>query len=345
MKRGYMDWKQELLPLEQLKRRQGEFVKKFAAFNMDAAVVYGDVGSADELQYLTNLGPYFFFVAAVICKDGTIFLVTGLSGRVNPWITKITGVDNSRIIAAGPAFNTKVAELLAEQLGDSGVIGLTGKYLPREMVAAIENAGFQTVVYQASINEQLAIRDTAYLKTVKEGLGLMSPAINKALKVPEINNMTRKRVAAEVEYACRTAGAMDMLILNGNEDLVFDQPQEILDYDRPWTLYVQIQYLGEWLVLARNMKQGYGQAAEEAREKAALKLAPGARNLSWDEEGYRFTIHTKILSDHLTAQIETSSILCEGQVVSLAVADKSNGIYLEDMYQVSSNGGRLITTI
>lgn len=345
MKRGYMDWKQELLPLEQLKKRQAEFVKNFDTLNIDAAVVYGSVGSADELQYLTNFGPYFFFVAAVIFKDGRLFFVSGLSGRVNPWISKLTGLDNSRIIAAGPKFNSKVAELLQEQLGSTGVVGLTGRYLPQELAAAVEGAGFKTVFYQDPIDEQLANRDEAYLKTIKEGIGLMLPAIEKVLKDSEIESFTRQRVATEVEYACRKAGAMDILILTGNEGLVFDQPHQILDNDKPWTLYVQVQYLGEWIVIARNMNKGYGQAARAALDKAAAKLVPGQHNLAWEEDGYSFTIHTRILSDHLSSQIPAAATLKEGQVISLSVADMSKGIYLQDMYQVGFNGGEILTAI
>lgn len=344
MKRGYMDWKQDLLPEDALKLRQKEFISGFQEKNIDAAVIYADVASADEMQYLTNLGPYWSNASALFFKDGRVRLVTGLSARVNPWITKITGIDGSDITSAGPNLSTKIAEVLKEQLGDTGVIGLTGQYFPQKIVEALEKAGFKTVAYQKPRDEQLVLRDDAYLNTVKEGIDLMKKAITEVLENPEINNMTRKRVAAEIEYACRKAGAMDILILNGDENLIFNQPQELLANETPWTLYVLVQYLGEWIVLARNMNKQYSKQAEAARDKAALKLTPGEKQLKWDKDGYSFAICTKILSDHLSWQGPQSAVLVEKQIVSLMVKDKKRGIFLEDMYQVSAEGGQHLTS-
>ncbi len=343
MKRGYMDWKLELLPQEQLEMRQKEFIKGFSEKGIDAAVVYADVASADEMQYLTNLGPYWANATAVLFKDGRVLLVTGLSPRVNPWITKITGIDNSRIISAGPKLNFKIADVLKEQLGSTGVIGLTGKYLPQEMAEALENAGFRTAPYQKPREELLEVRDDAYLNTIKQGIKLMEEAIRKALEHPELQNMPRKRIAAEVEYACRTAGAMDILILNGDEGLVFGQPQEVLNNETPWTLYLQIQYLGEWIVLARNMQKGHDEKALSARDKAADVLKPGKIELAWVEENLGFSVCTEILSDHLSYREEKEAVLREGQVVSLRVTDQDRGVFLEDMYQVSAQGGKRLT--
>lgn len=345
MKRGYMDWNQVLLPQGQLKQRQAEFIKKFAALNIDAAVVYGDVASADELQYLTNLGPYFFYVAGVFFKDGRVRLVTGLSGRVNPWISKMTGLDNSQIIAAGPKFNVKVADVLKEQLGGTSVIGVAGKYLPQELEKSLEGTGFKLLAYQEPINEQLVKRDASYLATLKQGTEIMNGAIKKVLQNPEIKKMTRKRVAAEVEYSCRTAGAMDIMILTGDEQLIFDQPLEVLDNSKPWTLYLQIQYLGEWLVVARNIEGGPSEDIKTARDKVALTLKPGSLKLAWNEDGYSFKVNTKVVSDHLFEQDQDHSVLYEDQVVSLTVMDKRRGQYLEEMYRVSAKGGQQLFCI
>lgn len=345
MKRGYMDWNQVLLPQEELLKRQAEFTKKFAALNIDAAVVYGDVASADELLYLTNLGPYFFYVAGIFFKDGRVRLVTGLSARVNPWIAKMTGLDNNNIIAAGPKFNARIAEVLQEELGGTGVIGLAGKYLPQDLEKSLAGAGFKLLAYQEPINEQLLKRDASYLATLKQGTEIMKSTVRKVLENPEIEKMTRKRIATEVEYACRTAGAMDITVLTGDEKLIFDQPQEILDNSKPWTLYLQIQYLGEWLVVAKNIAGGTGEDIKAARDKAVLALKPGSLKLAWDDEGYSYKVNTKVVSDHLFEQDQASSVLNEDQVVSLTVMDKKRGQYLKEMYRVSPKGGLQLFSI
>lgn len=344
MKRGYMDWKQDLLPGDVLKYRQEEFRKGFRNNNIDAAVIYADVASADEMQYLTNLGPYWSNAAAIFFKDGSFRLVTGLSARVNPWISKLTGIGNSDITSAGPNLNVKIAEVLSEHLGDSGVIGLTGQYFPQTIVEALEKKGFKTVAYQKPRDEQLASRDDAYLDIVKEGIVHMGKAITGVLKNYEVNGMTRKRLAAEVEYACRKAGAMDILLLEGDKNLIFDQPQELPAGEAPWILYVQVQYLGEWIVLARRINGQKGEGAEAARDKAALKLTPGEKQLSWNEDGSSIKICSKILADHLSWQGPPKAILADKQIVSLMVRDEEKGIFLEDMYQVSPEGGLHLTS-
>ncbi len=342
MKRGYMDLRTELLPREQLEARQKEFIQGFADADIDAAVVYADVASADELIFLTNLGPYWVNTAGIFFKDGRVFIVTGFSPRVNPWVAHITGMAPELIVAAGTKINAKVASILKEQIGGKGVIGITGGYFPQEMADAIHSAGFETAVYEKSPKGQLTKRDKAYLATIGQGIGLMGPAIEKVLKSPETGGMTRRQVAAEIEYACRTAGAMDFIILNGDENLIFDQPQDIAESEKPWTVYIQIQYLGEWLVRAFNMEEGYASNALASRDKFAEGLKPGRAGLSCSRDGYDFRVCTKITSDHLFAPERDTSALSDGQVVTLAVADRARGIYLENMYFVSERGGRLL---
>jgi Xaa-Pro aminopeptidase len=344
MKRGFMDRNLQFLPPELLKQRREKFSAGFKEYGIDAAVIYGDVASADELQYLTNLGPYWANATAVILKDGTTFFVTGLSARVDQWVAMITGSGLDSIIAAGPKLNTKVAAVLKEKLGATGTIGITGKYFPAEMSGAIEKAGFKTVFYNSIPDEQLTVRDQAYQAMLLEGIGLMNKAVSAVLNNPATYELTKKRIAAEVEYACRTAGAMDVIILSGDDQLVFGHPEEVADQNS-WTLYVQIQYLGEWFAVARNMKHGNSVQALTVRDQAAKELKPGLDQLSWNQDGYNFSVCTKVLSDHISYQNENNSVLKENQIVSLKVEAKNEGIYLEDMFRITAQGGQLLTIL
>lgn len=344
MKRGFMDRNLEFLPPELLKERRRRFIAGFKEKNIDAAVIYGDVASADELQYLTNLGPYWANATAIIFKDGTTLFVTGLSARVDKWVAMITGADLEAVIAAGPKLNTKVAAVLKEKLGGTGTIGITGPYFPAEMWAAIEETGFKTVFYNHLPDEQLTVRDEAYQAMLSKGIGLMNKAISKVLTDPAIYALTKKRIAAEVEYACRTAGAMDVLVLTGDEHLIFGHPAEVTDQNS-WTLYVQVQYLGEWFAIARNMKPGHSTQALAARDQAAKELKPGLDQFSWEKGGYNFSVCTKVLSDHISYQNTDNHSLNEDQIVSFKVEEKDKGVYLEDMFLVTAEGGQLLTTI
>ena len=345
MKRGFMDRNGELLPADLLRKRQEVFISGFKEYDLEAAVIYGDVASADELQYLTNLGPYWSNATAIIDKNGNVKFVTGLSARVDPWVAMISGVDQSDVLAAGPNLNTKVAAVLKEQLGGRGKIGITGVYFPQEMADALEAAGFTPVFYQQTIAEQLKVRDEAYRKTLTRGIELMNAAVATVLKNPEIGKMSRKNITADVEYACRSAGAMDILILNGDKFLNFGKAEDVAEGSDPWTLYIQLQYLGEWFVIARNMKAECSSEAKLVRDRVIRKLKPGARPLTWTEKDYKFALCDQVRSDHVCYWNEGETEIDAGQILSLRVINKEKGIYIEDMVRITSDGAVLLTDI
>ncbi len=219
MKRGYMERNAALVPNALLARRQGALVSQFEKYGVVAAVVFGDVADADELHYICNLGPYWGNATCVLNREGERFLVTGMTARVNFWVSMMTDVDKDHIRAAGPKVNSAVAGYLAEAYPDGGAIGMVGEYFPADMQAAIERAGFSTVWMQDAVEKPMEVRAEGYCSTLQKGAGLMKNAFAKAFKGAGADGRSMQAVAADVEYACRKAGAMDAYLLAGDEAL------------------------------------------------------------------------------------------------------------------------------
>jgi hypothetical protein len=345
MKRGFMDRNAEYLPDELLLARRKVFAKNFSEMDLQAAVIYGDVAYADELQFLTNLGPYWSNAVAIIYPDGNLEFVTGLSARVDFWVSMISGVGTEKIIAAGPNLSKKVVATLAERFPQKGNIGMTGAYFPNEMMQSMIKEGFTPIFYQKEIAEQQRFRDEAYQKMLLKGITLMNPVLEKVINDSKCENMSRTMTLANIEYACRTAGAMDTLILHGDENLIFDRTIQSDFQKQPWTLYVQIQYLGEWFCVARNMKDQWSDHVIDFRNKLLKKIKPGLQIMNWEEDGYQIRICDQILSDHIHYQNSEKANIKSDQILNLRIVDPLNGILIEDMIQVRENQSELLTTI
>lgn len=212
MKRGYMDWDQALLPPQALEYRRATLARQLRREGLDAAVIYGGVNAADELIDFSNYGPYWCNTAAIITAGGRYHLVTGHNARVNPWICQITGVDESQITPAGMKVPQRTAEVLRTLLPQGGSVGLVGKYTLADSAAALRAAGFSVTSIDRFTSGLLDARDDAYRAVVDKGHRLMEDALLRVLD-GAAGGGSVKQLCAEIEYALRSAGAMDVVLL------------------------------------------------------------------------------------------------------------------------------------
>ena len=332
MKRGYMDWDKSLLPLERLAARRDLLVRQLREENLDAVVVYGDVYAADELIELTNYGPYWCNTAAVLTSAGALHLVTGHNARVNPWICQMTGIKEDQITPAGMKVPQKTAQVLRQMFPDGAKIGIVGKYTLSRSVEALRDAGFSVTYLDSFTDGLLDLRDPAYLATVEKGHRLMEAALNRALQaVPE--DATIQRFCAEVEYALRSSGAMDVVLLAATEGCAFSVPKP--EQARQWNLFLNVQYLGEWLVFAFPV--GGDERIYDAVDRAAAQLEVGG-DPSAEVEGYEISVKARVLSDQISSLNHSGTFLARHQVISISVQDRSGGGYAEKMYRMEDTG-------
>lgn len=323
MKRGYMNWDRALLPEPALLQRRDRLFRLLREKNLDALVVYGDVINADELVDCSNYGPYWCNCVAVLTAGGDYQLVTGHNARVNPWLQEMTGLPDEKIRPAGMKVPAKTAELLKELL-PGGTVGLIGKYTPATMGRALADAGFAVCYLGADSDALLARRDQAYRDTVRKGHEMMEAALEGALA--ESQGMDIRQSCARIEYALRSAGAMDVVLYAGTGDGRFSLPQD--QQADCWNLYINVQYLGVWLCFACPV--GAAEAAYAALDQQAARLNPGVV-----PEGCG--IHTSVLSDSISSLNQPGTRLAEGQVFSLYQTG-GQGAYTEKMYCMTANG-------
>ena len=344
MKRGYMERNAALVSEELLARRQAALVSHFDEYGVDAVVVFGDVADADELHYISNLGPYWGNATCVLNKKGERFLVTGMTARVNFWVSMMTGVEMDNIRSAGPKVNEAAAKYLKETYPDGGTIGMVGEYFPADMQTAIEAAGFSTVWMQDVVEKAMETRDTGYRETLFKGIGLMKNAFADALKGAGSDGRSMQQITADVEYACRTAGAMDCYLLAGDESLVFAKAED-KQAEGPWTLYALLQYLGEWIPIIRNTDASKNREAFAVRDVILAALKPCTAELTWEENGWHVAICNQTRSDHAAFAYTGTATLVPGQVISIRICNPQQGILIEDMVVIEENGSKLLTNI
>jgi len=342
MKRGYMDPNLELLPDSLLAERRTALTEQFEAVGADVAVIYGDVASADELQYFANLGPYWGSATCVLAKDGSRKMVTGMTARVNFWVSMMSRVPQDDILGVGPKVNSALAKYLTENYPAGSVVGMVGEYFPDDMRAAIEGAGLKTVWMEDIAESLLDSRDYAYRTNLLKGIELMSAAIPGALKGAMEDGRTMQCVAADVEYACRTAGAMDALFLAGDKNLVFGKAEDV-KADGAWTLLMQLQYLGDWMIIARNTDPSLNQKAFAARDKVIAGLKPGPAQLSFEADGWEVSLMRQTRSDQLSRVGEGSVQLLSGQVIGIRLCDRKSGVMIEDVALITDTAARILT--
>jgi hypothetical protein len=340
MKRGFVERNSALVPDGLLVSRRKKLTEKFASFGVEAVVVYGDVADADELHFFVNLAPYWGSATSVISRDGSQSLVTGMTARVNFWVAQMSGMDKSAVTGAGPNVNKALVKYLEEHFAPGAKIGIVGDYFPSDMLDAIEAKGFKGVLMGDAAKEISSAQDGGFRDTLLKGISLMNGAFSKAGAKGEGGTM--QALAADVEYACRTAGAMDAVLLAGDAKLKFFKAPERVSAG-PWTLFALLQYLGEWLVITRNTDPALNKEAFAIRDACLRKISPGKTAAAFVEKDWRIELCPMVRSDHAAYAAAGEINLRPEQIIGIRVSNRDRGIMVEDMALVKESGTELLT--
>jgi hypothetical protein len=344
MKRGFVERNSILVPDELLAARRKKLIEKFDSFGVEAVVVYGDAANADELHFFVNLAPYWGSATSVIGRDGSQSLVTGMTARVNFWVARMSGMDKAAVTGAGPNVNKALVKYLAERFSPGAKIGIVGDYFPSGMLDAVEAGGFKCLWMGGAAKEISTAQDAGFRETLVKGIGLMSGAFAKAFAGATEEGKTMQALAADVEYACRTAGAMDAVLLAGDSGLKYFKAPDRVSKE-PWTLFVLLQYLGEWLVIIRNTDPALNREAFALRDAYLRELSPGKAAALTGEKDWRIELCPMVRSDHPAYTAAGELKLASGQIISIRVSNREKGIMIEDMALLGESGSQALTKI
>lgn len=332
MKRGYMDWDKNLLPLSALEQRRQLLLKEAGKNGILAVVVYGDVYSADELSYYVNYAPYWCNSVAVITKD-ELYMVTGHNNRVNPWIHTLTGIEQEKLLASGFKVPDRTALSLKERFPEGGKIGLIGKYVMDALAKALIEQGFEPVMMGESARF-LEKSDESYRKIAANAYQILKNAFAWGREQYDQGENSRI-VTAEIEYEARKNGAMDIVLYLSDKGKAFGLPIVREDRNGKWTVCAVMQYLGVWVSLTET----FGADLTETKNQlqlAAKALVPGQIAIA-PKEGMETCVF-QVLSDSVSDLNSKIEMAANGQVLSVEVWDMNKDIFCSDMYCVTEKG-------
>lgn len=333
MKRGYMDWDKNLLPLSALEKRRQALMEAAAKAGAKAVVIYGDVYSADELSYYVNYTPYWCNSAAVVTEH-EVYMVTGHNNRVNPWIHTLTGIEEEKLLASGFKVPARTAQSLKERFPQGGRIGVIGTYVMADLAAALVEQGFELVVMDDIKTELLQTADEPYRETAAKAVGILRHAFEQGGK-EYAQGGNSKTVAAEIEYAARKNGAMDIVLYVSHRGKEFGLPVTLEDAKGRWAVYGLMQYLGVWVSLTKTFGI-YTNETDSQLEAVAVELVPGAE-MPHGTGSVEVTLR-HVASDTVSDLNQSVWEIAEGQVLSVEVFDKESGIYCSNMYRITDKG-------
>lgn len=341
MKRGYMDWVQDILPEETLKSRRNILAKLAKERGLEAVVVYGDVYASDELSWFCNYAPYWCNSALIVTKDSEVTLVTGHNNRVNPWISSLTGLPEAQILPAGLRVPAKLAERLSVMFPEGGKIGTVGKYVMSDVKLELAAKNFETVSVDSVIAKEMSGYDRSFNKMEKKAYAILTEAVQAGVSfLGGKSAATKKEVCAEIEYAARKNSAMDVFLYTSDDGCSFRLPDNESSASGVWNLYVMVQYLGVWAACGLTV----GADADAARaklDKLAGALKPGAVP-ELKADGCRVLVRSNGAADMISSLGAFDGQLQEGGIVSVALLDNASGSYFERMYEVCADGAKAL---
>lgn len=334
MKRGYMDWVKELLPETALEKRRADILSAALGNGFDAVIIYGDVYDADELSWWCNYAPYWCNSALILDRNGSKALVTGHNYRVNPWISELTGFAQEELIPAGPRVPVKVAEYMTGLRPDGGKIATISKYFPESIKKALEHKGFTVASMDAAAEQQIVRGDRSERALLKKAADILNSAIESGMSVYAKKKLNKKELCAEIEYAARKNGAMDIFIYTSDRDCKFRLALDGESADGAWNIYVIMQYLGVWV--SRGLTVGVPDTSAELDALAAL-IKPGKR-LTLKKDGFTVGIRSRTGADMVSSICVGHEVAEAGNIISVYMLDNSTGTYCEKNYYIGERG-------
>lgn len=204
MKRGLSTLDVNRTPLAIYKGRQERLRQSIRDNGLDAALVYGDVSTGNDIAFLTHSTLYWAHAILVVPVHGPIVLVMTLSPRTQDWFDATSVLDE---MISGPNMAGIVQTLCTER--GYGRVGLVDQdYFPADMLDTIAAEGkVQLQDLGPIVRELRTVPDDAALADLAQVARVGASAFDSATQVADF--LDADLVRAEAEFAMRAAGAWD----------------------------------------------------------------------------------------------------------------------------------------
>ena len=252
MKRGFLLWNKNELPLEEFASRISKAKSFMASKKLDAVAIYGDANQSSNLSYLTNFFPYADTGIFILPLSGAPMLFTTHAYRNMPWFRKITWVEDI---------------VCTNSMGEECLNYLKSIDLPEKKIGLIHTRAFPYPIYQI-FQDQLSsdfidvTDDYECLRSVKSEYELSfvkkaSDIANKSFK--KLNHILRPgisgyEIAAEIELTARGDGAEDIFCYiqpdNDQNGLTLPTTQEVKHF---CSIELSVEYKGYWIKMGRTL--------------------------------------------------------------------------------------------
>ena len=310
MKRGWITWDRDELPLSVFNARLDTVRKSLSGRELPALVVYTDIWRSNRARSLSNFMPYWNRALLVIPRDAPPILICGLSPRVYPWIRSVSILDE---IWPGSNLPQQLLQLCSEKRWKSlGVLDLPK--LPRDIHAAlctgtidIADVPSGEVVPSGPDECELSM----YRHAVKMGRNILTEELATEVEGSDYE------LAGRLERRFRRAGAEDLVILFASgQSPPLPARGSLLGGE--FSVALALEYRGHWIKLARPHTSARASASIRSRFDRAVS---NLKTLGPD-------VRIETLSGAYPYELCDPSELRYGSLLALHVEAPSNGLRL-----------------
>lgn len=139
MKRGLVTLNTDETPREAYWDRLAALQARLQETNSGLALIYGDVSRSGDINYLTNLCLYWNEAILAVPATGKPALITKLSKRVQPWMKKISVLEDIR---SGPRLGENIGRLLDDRAGtrETRIMIVDAPWWPNPVMSEVRQA-------------------------------------------------------------------------------------------------------------------------------------------------------------------------------------------------------------
>lgn len=268
MRRGWMNWLADEVPVDELARRIGDVAKACRTQGVDALLLYGTFVRPARLSALTHFVPFWSQAALVVTRDGHSLLTMATTGRTVQLIRQCSVVEDVQV---GPDIGEIAARWLQQRQSGPCLALADMEDWPQSILERLRQAWPEASMMNAQPwydALDAGFGPTPVVAVRAQALG--QAGLNQVVTVPLEDGHD---IVAAVDGYCRTHGAEEVSVLVAT-DLEQSALYRRLEGSAPlgslFAVQLSLAYKGFWLRYASSFRRE-GKGAIELPVCTALR--------------------------------------------------------------------------